>query len=262
MKAQLTILGSRSGEPGSWGATAGYLVQYQNTTVLLDCGFGIPQILKTKNLLYTIDVLVISHLHADHVAGLLTLAYIYRIQKPSAKKVLVLLPPDGIKFIKKWQSLFSINSYPPLKAPFEDAFELQEYKEDIFNFQKMQFKFCLLKHAIPNYGLRLSGENWSLTYSGDTAFCDQIIALADGSNIFLCEATYVEEKQEIIFGHGHLTGIDAGIIAKQAKVKHLVLTHFSQESKEWLRILKKDASLNFTGTIDLALPGTTFITQP
>lgn len=259
MKAKLIVLGSRAGEPGTWGATSGYLVVCGNTTILLDCGFGIPQALESEKKLESVDAIVITHFHADHVAGLLTLAYVQQIRKTHSKKLLLLLPPGGIELIRKWQLLFSINTYPTLRSPFEDAFELQEYGESSFILQEIRITPMLLKHAVPNYGIRLDGRAWSLTYSGDTSFCNEIIALAGGSSLLLSEATYISEREKILFGHGHLTGIQAGLVAEKAAARRLVLTHFSQESAEWLKFLKDDASLNFGGTIDLALPRVTFL---
>ncbi len=261
MKTKLTILGSRAGEPGNWGATAGYLITDQKDNILLDCGFGVPSLLAKTGHLASLSSIVISHLHADHVAGLLTLAYIYQLQRSVISPPLVLLPPGGTEFIKKWQRLFSMESYPPLRAPFEDAFRLQEYERGSFILHNVSINLLPLKHASPNYGIRLCGANWSLTYTGDTAWCKELIDLADGSDILLSEATYLQEKEEILIGHGHLTGTEAGLMARKATVKRLILTHFSQESAGWLAKLKEDAARGFGGKVDLAWPKAEFDLQ-
>jgi ribonuclease BN (tRNA processing enzyme) len=258
VKAKLTILGSRAGEPGNWGATAGYLVSDQENNILLDCGFGVPMLLTKTGCFTPLDTIVISHLHADHVAGLLTLAYMYQLQRSAITPPLVLLPPGGAEFIKQWQWLFSMESYLPLRTPFEDAFRLQEYERGSFILQNVSINLQPLRHASPNYGVRLCGANWSLTYTGDTAWCKELIDLAGQSDTLLSEATYQQEKEEILIGHGHLTGTEAGMIARESDVKRLILTHFSQESAGWLASLKADAARGFGGKVDLAWPAAEF----
>ena len=259
MNTCLITLGSRAGEPGSWGATAGYLVDCAPASILLDCGFGVPGILFSRNLLPALSTVVISHLHTDHIAGLLDLAYMILLREELGGKPLpVLLPPGGIEFVDQWQRLFAMESFPRLRSPFADAFQLQEYEQGSFTANGIHLQLQILKHAIPNYGMRLEGAGWSLTYSGDTGWCPALVRLAEGSSLFLCEATYRSETASILQGHGHLTGAMAGTIAREAAARRLVLTHFSKDSPEWLAALKQDAADNFRAPVDLALPGVEF----
>ncbi len=151
-----------------------------------------------------------------------------------------------------------MESFPALRAPFTDAFELQEYEKGAFSLLNVSITLLPLKHAVTNYGVRLCGDSWSLTYTGDTGCCPEIIRLVDGSGFFLCEATYLKEREEILIGHGHLTGTLAGKIARDASAKHLILTHFSQSSSGWLASLRRDALASFGAPVDLALPGAEF----
>ena len=45
--------------------------------------------------------------------------------------------------------------------------------------------------------------------------------------MMLCESTYLEEHAELANNHYHLTAKQAAMIAKNAGVEELVLTHFS-----------------------------------
>lgn len=62
----------------------------------------------------------------------------------------------------------------------------------------------------------------------DTRMCDNAITLARGADLLVCEATYLEEDRDKAEAHGHLTAREAGIIAREAGVRRLVLTHFSR----------------------------------
>jgi len=61
----------------------------------------------------------------------------------------------------------------------------------------------------------------------DTAVCDAAIALADGVDVLLCEATFLEREAFLARDYGHLTAREAATIAREAGVGLLVLTHFS-----------------------------------
>lgn len=65
----------------------------------------------------------------------------------------------------------------------------------------------------------------------DTSYIKEIIPFVEGANVLVSEATYLESSKEDIKHaeeHKHMTAKQAGIIAKKAKVKMLLLTHFSQ----------------------------------
>ncbi len=61
----------------------------------------------------------------------------------------------------------------------------------------------------------------------DTRPCASAVSLAKGAKIFLCESTYLEEHRDLAHRHYHLTAREAALIAKEANVEKLILTHFS-----------------------------------
>jgi ribonuclease Z len=61
----------------------------------------------------------------------------------------------------------------------------------------------------------------------DTRPCDAALALADGVDLLLCEATYLEADAALADERRHLTARGAATIAREAGVGLLVLTHFS-----------------------------------
>lgn len=66
-----------------------------------------------------------------------------------------------------------------------------------------------------------------LTYSGDTAPCEEIISFAEDSTLLIHESTYVSEDADKAEENFHSTSADAAKIAKLSNTKQLVLTHFS-----------------------------------
>jgi ribonuclease Z len=66
-------------------------------------------------------------------------------------------------------------------------------------------------------------------FSGDTAYCGSLVSAAEGADLLICDATYAEEEQtELAHDHGHMTFREAALTAKQANVKRLWLSHYSQ----------------------------------
>lgn len=61
----------------------------------------------------------------------------------------------------------------------------------------------------------------------DTSVCDEAVALAEGVDLLLCEATFLESESHLARAYGHLTARQAATIAREARVGTLVLTHLS-----------------------------------
>lgn len=62
----------------------------------------------------------------------------------------------------------------------------------------------------------------------DTRLCDGVYALAEGCDLLVVEATFLDEDAALAAEYGHLTAGQAGRVAARCGVRHLVLTHFSQ----------------------------------
>jgi len=63
----------------------------------------------------------------------------------------------------------------------------------------------------------------TLVFSGDTGVCEPLTELAQGADVFLCEASWTDAPDRP--PHVHLSGTEAGRVAKQAGVGELLLTH-------------------------------------
>ena len=75
---KLTVLGCNGPYPAAGGACSGYLLEAENTRVLLDCGTGVLAALPARMAPEELDAVVLSHLHYDHMSDMLPL--IYRMQ--------------------------------------------------------------------------------------------------------------------------------------------------------------------------------------
>lgn len=68
----------------------------------------------------------------------------------------------------------------------------------------------------------------SFAFVMDTRPCDGALVLAHGTDLLVCEATYLSSEENLAASYAHLTAAQAGRIAAEAGARRLVLTHFSQ----------------------------------
>ncbi|MCP9456632.1 MAG: hypothetical protein NNA18_11060 [Nitrospira sp.] len=75
-----------------------------------------------------------------------------------------------------------------------------------------------------------------------------IVALAQGADIFYCEAPYLEIDAEKARDRYHLTARQAGLIARKANVRELVVFHFSPRYTGQGERLEREAMEAFQGS--------------
>jgi ribonuclease Z len=74
------------------------------------------------------------------------------------------------------------------------------------------------------------GQSFALTL--DTRPCASASALARGADLLVCEATYLDSERQEAHEHFHMTAGQAAALARDAGVRRLALTHFSQRYTE------------------------------
>jgi len=215
---QLIVLGCNAAYPGPGGACSGYLVQDGKTNLLVDCGTGVLSNLQKAVALQKVNNIVISHFHADHFFDLIPYRYaLTRMMYRDVHPVLY-LPPGGRKVLLK-----AVSSFDESMDFFSEYFHVEEYnpKEGI-KVGALDVEFAPVKHYISAYAIAISGKK-KLVYSADSGLCDELADIARGADLFLCEAArYSRDDGE----WGHLLASDAVKLAKNAKAKKLILTHF------------------------------------
>jgi len=71
-----------------------------------------------------------------------------------------------------------------------------------------------------------------LVHIGDVGRTDDLIPFCQEADGLVIEATYLEEETQMAHDFAHLTAGQAGQLALQAGVKHLILTHISRRYRE------------------------------
>jgi len=251
MSATLTIIGCRAGAPAGGASASGYLIEAAGRRLLVDCGPGVVLTLAAQEPFPALDAVVISHRHADHCADLVALAY--RRRFPHTLPPLPLFgPPDLLSLLARLDDLFGMESLPALARPLQDTFAFHPVTPGAaFEAAGFLTESCAAHHPVPTLSLRW--PTLGLVYTADTALHSGLISFAAGADLLLAEATYAGEAGRDLQTHGHMTGAHAGLLAQQAGVKRLTLTHLADLSM--LEATRRAAESHYGGPITVAEAG-------
>jgi ribonuclease BN (tRNA processing enzyme) len=258
---ELIVLGGSAAAPNAGDASAGYLVTSGETTILLDCGSGVVSKLRQHRDPRSLAAVVISHLHSDHTLDLVALRYALQYVPPGPGAAIPLfLPPHGRDFLGRLGAVFASGNERP-EDFWERTFSLRDYAPRLasgppLTIGGLALTFAPMQHYIPVWAIRIEemATGRTLTFSADTGPGAPLAEFARGSEVFLCEATLLEQTPgSDPADWGHLTGHQAGQIAAEAGVSRLVLTHLWGELG--LERYRDDASVAFHGPIELARSG-------
>jgi ribonuclease Z len=89
-----------------------------------------------------------------------------------------------------------------------------------------------------------------ITVIMDTGLCENAIALAQDSDLLICEATFSSELGDKAESYKHMTAKDAALLANNANAKRLIITHISQRYKTTSEIL--DDAKNVHNNVEVA----------
>lgn len=249
---ELVVLGCWAPYPRAGGACPGYLIRDGGANVLLDAGSGSLSRLMQFTDFRSLDAVVISHYHPDHYHDLYPLRHAVEgaLRDGSRAGALKLYAPAAPeKDFKRLSSYTAFETVAIGSLPMEDlGAGTLAHRADI---RGLKFHFVPALHVLPGYSVSVTG-NVRLAYSGDTERTPQLVALAAGADLFLCEASGLDGDAEYLRGF-HLTAREAGEVAGEAGVKRLIITHFWPEYDP--RELARQAAEGFGGEVETAREG-------
>jgi ribonuclease BN (tRNA processing enzyme) len=208
-----TLLGTNGWYSSETGYTLSILIETVDYTIILDAGEGLHKIADIRGEIYTPAWLFLSHLHIDHISGLHTLA---RLQ---CHQGLTICVPQGTK---KLVEAFIDKPYtiPLTELPY--SITIQEIVPQEIKVFPFPVTAGWLFHSQPVLGYRFDLGK-IITFATDTGPCDMIESLAQDADLCFIECSNLPEEE----GAFHLTPKEASDYTHTARVKQVVLVHFS-----------------------------------
>ena len=243
---KLTILGSGTYVPTKDRGPAGYWLEAGPLNVLIDAGSGtLQRMVRAGKDYMDIDVIIVSHLHPDHVSDLAALFHImYGCRFRSRKKPLVIIGGKGYRaWHRKAQGFFS-------KWPREGGRGGGRVQvcENISRkkIQGVYFSFAPGNHHPSSILVKVMLEGITFGYTGDTGYDDALARFFKGTDTLVCECNSPEGRRV----DGHLTPSGAAILAAQACVRHLIVSHLSPDVLK--TPLRREIKKHFSSTVTVA----------
>ncbi|MQL51122.1 MBL fold metallo-hydrolase [Desulfofundulus thermobenzoicus] len=253
---RITVLGCWAPYPRPGGACSGYLLQDAGGNVLIDAGHGSFSHLTRFIHHGDLRAAVITHLHPDHYVDLHCLRHAVAAElmhNRRQRKVQLFIPSEPVHIFAELSACTDAFEIIPIESLPEEEVP-PGVRVRCGSVGPVQFFFLPARHSLPAYSLGIEGSGY-MVYSGDTAPTEELAALAREAGIFLCEASGQDGDEEHC-GDRHMTARQAGALARQAKVKELIITHFFPEYD--LEALRAQAGAAFGGRVELATEGDTY----
>ncbi|CAN5808737.1 ribonuclease Z [soil metagenome] len=232
--------------------------------ILFDCGEGTQVSWRASSFSYrALGTILISHVHADHIAGLPGI--LFQIAFAGREEPVRIIGPEGL--VQVVDGLMRIVGGLPFDLQIEEldgGESLPLVGETVLSTRTLQHRRTCLGYVIdlpraPEFlpgraeALGVPVEHWKTLQQGgavddigpesvtgpprrglrlslisDTALFDALASFVAGSDLLICESTYVlDEDEDRARERGHLTMRQATQLATEANVERLWLTHFS-----------------------------------
>ena len=262
----IVVLGTASQVPTRTRNHNGYLLRWDREGLLFDPGEGTQrQFTHAGVSTARITRILLTHLHGDHCLGLP--GVLQRIALDgSGEAIPVNFPASGLPYVERLCNASIGRRSPVHLEPVDDAGAVVAESPLRITALPLSHRVPVLGWRVeepdrvhlvtdrlaavgvngPDAGRLLAdgsieagGRTIHLAEVGelrpgrkvavvmDTIACDNAVRLAEGVDVLLCEATFLESESFLARDYGHLTAREAATIAREAGARLLVLTHFS-----------------------------------
>jgi ribonuclease BN (tRNA processing enzyme) len=244
---RLTVLGCSGTFPSAESGCSSYLVEHEGFRLLLDAGNGAVGALQRHGGIFDVDAVLLSHLHTDHCVDLIAYSYARRYH-PQAPPRLPVHGPRGTQ-----ERLCQVFEAWP-RDGLTDVYDFRTTSKGRTEIGPFGIDLTPTAHPVECYAVRVTAGGKSLTYSADTGPTERVSEAAKGTDLFLCEATWLEDSPRP--PNLHLTAREAGEHAARAGAGRLALIHTTAYLDQ--DAYAAQAATAYDGPVERATAGTTY----
>ncbi|MER7676101.1 ribonuclease Z [Streptomyces sp. NPDC096934] len=285
---ELVVLGTASQVPTRHRNHNGYLLRWDGEGLLFDPGEGTQrQMLRAGVAAHDLHRICVTHFHGDHSLGLA--GVIQRINLDRVPHEITAHYPrsgqaffDRLRYATAYRETVELTEAPVdadgvLAVTGSYTLEARRLSHPVESFGyrlvepdgRRMLPERLAAHGVrgPDVGrIQREGALGGVTLDDvsevrrgqrfafvmDTRLCEGVVALAEGCDLLVIESTFLDEDERLASDHGHLTAGQAARVARDAGVRHLVLTHFSQRYADPGEFERQARAAGFDGELTVA----------
>ena len=236
---ELIVLGSGGTWPRPAGATAGYLLRHDGYNLWMDAGTGTLARLQEHIGIADIHGVLITHGHPDHFVDVYPAFYARHYGGLGEPGIPLVAPED---FWGHMAGLVSEDGRDVAATSFDVKGIAPGAEFEMGPFRVTSFEMTHI--GVQSLGYRIQADGATLAYTGDTGPSEEVVKLADASDLFLCEATWRHDDDLLWF---HMSARQAGEHAARAGAGRLVITHI------WPTLDPEDSRAEAAGAFDGAI---------
>lgn len=216
------MLGSGTTVPDPGRGPAGYLVQAGERTWLVDGGSGTVDRCAAAGVdPRALDGGFYSHRHPDHCADLVPLLFSMRVGPPTRDRDYPIWAGEGFaEFLSGLQAVWGKWTRFDDSGPVVHELSLQA--ESRVDLGALQVITRPANHSAGALHLRFEADDRAVVFSGDTGPSDELVALASGADLLVCECSAPDDRPV----EGHMTPGSVVELVEAAQPEAVWLTHF------------------------------------
>jgi ribonuclease Z len=263
MDLSVVFAGTAGSVPTARRGLPATLIRRGGDRILIDCGEGTQRQLVRSVGLADIDDVFLTHLHGDHWLGLPGMIKSFELR--DRERPLTVYGPrgtraaiDGLRFVlgrvrfglrvvelDEWDDVrrdgYTISAVPVRHRVTAFGYALvEDDRPGRFDAELAEARGVT---PGPDFGRLQRGEivdgvapeevigperpGRKVVLSGDTAPCETLRVAAHAAELLVHEATFTEEERDRARETGHSTARQAALVAEEAEVRLLALTHLS-----------------------------------
>lgn len=224
-QSRVSFLGAGDSFSAGGRHQAAYLVQGEGTSFLLDCGATTLASLKRDRInTADIDMILLSHLHGDHFAGLPFLFLEYIWQEPRTRPLGIAGPPGTEERVRAlYRAAYKDASEEPLPYSLQFTEMMPDRPLRLGCIEIEPFRVPHQKKEI-SLGMRVTLANRTILYSGDTGWTEELVRRSQGTDLFICECCFFETRIDYHLDYPRIAENRARFGTKQ-----MILTHLGRE---------------------------------